>query len=700
MIIHTGRARWAAVAVVAFAALPLLGLIGPFAAAARAATPTVVSLTFDDSDLDQYTNALPALESHGMHGTFYTITGYVGVNSGYLTLPDLRAIYNAGNEIAGHTVLHPYLAQLSTDEATREICDSRDTLLSWGFPVTDFAYPYSNYNSTVEGIVQQCGYNSGRLDENLKSPLDCGTCDVTDSIPPPDPYAIKTPDSVQSNWTLSELENQVTMAENSGGWLPIVFHHICENSCDQYSISPENFNAFLSWLQTQNVSVETVSQVIGGSVQAPVTAPTVPPAPPGTNAAPNPSLETADPNNPGFPSCWVANTSAGATASYAETSSAHTGSVAETVSVSAISGGGAQLVIKQDLGQCAPSAVAGDSYQLSAWYNSTTPARFALWYRDANGGWHYWMQSPQFAAASSWTQATWATPAVPTGATALSFGMRLTAVGSLTTDDYSLMDSGGGPSNPTVSLTGPSAGSTLSGQVTFSANATSPVGISEVYYLVNGAVVATSTSPPYTATWDSSTVGDGPVTITARATDTGGNQSTSSGVQATISNAASRGGNMLANASLENLTGSGSTPDCWQQGGTGTNTYTWTRTSNAHTGNWAENVTITAYTNGDRKLVTSQQANACAPRVNAGSTYNLGGWYESNQPIHIMAYYLNSSGNWVYWTQSPAFPASSNWAWANWTTPAVPAGATALSFGLNIAAVGSLTTDDYSMTAN
>jgi peptidoglycan/xylan/chitin deacetylase (PgdA/CDA1 family) len=699
--IHTRRLTGAAIFTLAFATILLLGMLGPFAAAARAATPpTVVSLTFDDSVLDQYTNALPALQSHNMHGTFYVLPGYIGINSGYMTLPDVQAVYNAGNEIAGHTVLHPFLTQVGTDEATREICQSRNTLLNWGFPVTNFAYPYSDYNSTVEGIVQQCGYNSGRLDENLKGPFSCGDCDITDPIPPADLYAINTPDSVQSNWTLSDLESTVTGAETTGGWLPITFHHICDNNCDSYSISTANFSAFLSWLQTQNVSVKTVAQVVGGSLHSAVSAPQVPPAAPGTNGVVNPSLETADQNNAGFPDCWVKSTGAGTTASYAETSSAHTGSAAETVTVSSFSSGDAKLIVKQDLGQCAPSAVAGDSYQASGWYQSTTPTRFVFWYRDANGGWHYWTQSPQFAASSSWTQATWGTPAVPSGATALSFGMNIAAVGTLTTDDYSLMDSGGPPSTPVVSVTGPSAGTTMTGQVTLSANATSPVGISRVDYLVNGAVVATSTSSPYTATWDSSTVGDGPVTVTARATDTGGNQTTSSGVSATVSNAASRGGNMLANASLETNTGSGSTPDCWQQGGTGTNTFTWARTSTAHSGSWGENVTITAYTSGDRKLVTSQQANACSPRVNPGSTYNVGGWYQSNQTAHIVLYYQNSSGSWVYWTQSPAFAASSSWAHATWTTPAVPAGATALSFGINIAAVGSITTDDYTMTGN
>jgi len=677
--------------------------IGTQASPARAASPSaVISLTFDDGVEDQYTNALPILQQYGMHGTFYIISGYVGVNSAYMTLPQVQAIYNAGNEIAGHTVLHPYLTQLTTDEATREICQGRNTLLNWGFPVTNFAYPYSDYNSAVEGIVQQCGFNSGRLDEDLKGPFSCGDCDPAESIPPADPYAIRTPDSVQTNWTLASLKSVVTQAEKAGGWMPLVFHHVCDNNCDLYSVSTSTFSAFLAWLQTQNVSVQTVNQVMGGSVQPPVSAPQAQPAPPGTNAVANPSLETADPNNAGFPYCWVKSTSGTNNATYSATGNAHTGSTAETVTISSFTSGDAKLITKQDLGECAPSAVTGDSYVASGWYQSTLPTRFVLWYRDSNGGWHYWTQSPQFLASSSWAQAVWSTPAVPSGATALSFGMNIAGAGTLTTDDYSLVDSGSGPTAPSVSLASPSAGSTLTGQATFSANASSSVGISRVDYLVNGAVVATSTAgPSFSATWDSSTVGDGPVTITARATDVGGSQATSSGVTATVSNAASRGGNMLANASVENYSSGTSVPDCWQQtGASGTNTFAWTKTSTAHSGNWAQNVTITSYTSGDRKLVTSQQANACSPRVTPGHTYNLGAWYQSNQPTHVVAYYQNASGNWVYWTQSPAMAASSSWAQAGWTTPAVPAGATAVSFGLNLAAAGSLTTDDYSMTAN
>jgi peptidoglycan/xylan/chitin deacetylase (PgdA/CDA1 family)/archaellum component FlaF (FlaF/FlaG flagellin family) len=696
-----GRMAFLPVLAAASAALVLLGIAGPGTPARAATTHTIVSLTFDDSDEDQYTNALPALESHGMHGTFYAITGYVGVNSGYLTVPQLQAMYNAGNEIGGHTVLHPNLTQVSNAEATREICDSRDTLLGWGFPVTDFAYPYSAYNSTTETILKQCGYNSGREDGDITSPYGCVSgCPLAETIPPADPYGIRAPQSIQDNWTLPQIEGLVTQAEdNGGGWSVLVFHHICDNACDAYSVTPENFNALLTWLQTQNVSVETVAQVIGGPVQPAVTAPTVPPAPPGSNGVTNPSLETADPNNPGTPYCWQTTTGAGDTASFAETSAAHTGSVAETVTMSSYTGGDAALISTHDLGQCAPSVVAGDAYLVSAWYQSSTPTRFVFWYRDANGAWHSWTQSPQYGAASSWTQANWVTPAVPAGATALSFGLSIAAVGTLTTDDYSLMDSGGPPTPPTVSLTGPAAGATLSGTVTFTATASSAVGIAQVSFLVDGVVVATSTTSPYTATWNSATVGDGPVTVTAQATDAAGNKATTAGQAGTVSNAAGRGGNLLANGTLQANTGGGSTPDCWHESSTGTNTPAWSYTTSGPNGGNAENVTISSYTSGSAQLVSTQNASACSPRVTPGGTYTLGAWYESNQPTHILAYYQNSSGSWVYWTESPAFAASAAGAQAAWTTPAVPSGATALSFGLSLAAAGSLTTTNYTMTA-
>jgi hypothetical protein len=45
-------------------------------------------------------------------------------------------------------------------------------------------------------------------------------------------------------------------------------------------------------------------------------------------------------------------------------------------------------------------------------------------------------------------------------------------------------------------------------------------------------------------------------------------------------------------------------------------------------------------------------------------------------------------------------PASDTYATATWTSPAVPAGTHAVTFGLTLDSVGEVTTDNYSMIAS
>jgi subtilisin family serine protease len=100
---------------------------------------------------------------------------------------------------------------------------------------------------------------------------------------------------------------------------------------------------------------------------------------------------------------------------------------------------------------------------------------------------------------------------------------------------------GGGPADttpPSATLTAPSAGATLTGTVTLSASAGDNVAVAQVQFLVDGNVVATDTTAPYSASWNSASVANGSHSFAARATDTSGNTTTSAAVGATTSNAA------------------------------------------------------------------------------------------------------------------------------------------------------------------
>jgi hypothetical protein len=92
---------------------------------------------------------------------------------------------------------------------------------------------------------------------------------------------------------------------------------------------------------------------------------------------------------------------------------------------------------------------------------------------------------------------------------------------------------------PTVSITAPPAGSTVSGAVALSAAASDNVGVVGVQFKVDGANVGTEdTTAPYDTLWDSTTVANGPHTLTALARDAAGNTATSSGIAITVSNVA------------------------------------------------------------------------------------------------------------------------------------------------------------------
>jgi hypothetical protein len=144
---------------------------------------------------------------------------------------------------------------------------------------------------------------------------------------------------------------------------------------------------------------------------------------------------------------------------------------------------------------------------------------------------------------------------------------------------------------------------------------------------------------------------------------------------------------------------SGTVPTCFQVGSAGTNSATWTRTTDAHSGTYAQRVDITSYTTGDRKLVQKQDSSTCAPAVSAGRRYATSVWYKGSWSgsayAAIVTFYRDAAGTWRYWETGPAVSASATWAQASFTTAAVPAGATALSFGLALVGAGALTTDDY-----
>ena len=124
---------------------------------------------------------------------------------------------------------------------------------------------------------------------------------------------------------------------------------------------------------------------------------------------------------------------------------------------------------------------------------------------------------------------------------------------------YGRIDLGSTPPSltpPSVSISAPANGATVSGTVTVTATATDSAGIASVTLLEGTTVLATLTSSPYTTSWDTTQVANGNVTLTAEATDSIGNMATSAPVTVTVNN------NAQATVTLTQLEQNIFTPIC------------------------------------------------------------------------------------------------------------------------------------------
>ncbi|WP_246166944.1 Ig-like domain-containing protein [Oryzomonas japonica] len=87
---------------------------------------------------------------------------------------------------------------------------------------------------------------------------------------------------------------------------------------------------------------------------------------------------------------------------------------------------------------------------------------------------------------------------------------------------------------PTVSLSSPTASTTVSGTVSVNASASDNVGVTKVEFYVNGVLKATDTATPYVYSWNTAGLASGSYTLQAKAYDAAGNVGQSGVVSVTV----------------------------------------------------------------------------------------------------------------------------------------------------------------------
>ena len=129
-----------------------------------------IVITFDDGYRDFYENALPSLEANGFQSTVFLVANQIGgtnawdveigdVSENLMSRSEILDAKKRGTQFGSHTLDHVDLADVSLEEAERQISVSKLKLAEVvGSEIQTFCYPYGRKTPEVMNLVQRSGY--------------------------------------------------------------------------------------------------------------------------------------------------------------------------------------------------------------------------------------------------------------------------------------------------------------------------------------------------------------------------------------------------------------------------------------------------------------------------------------------------------------------------------------------------------------
>lgn len=125
----------------------------------RVAKRPDVAISFDDGNVSDIEQALPALRERGLRGTFFVVAGRLG-EPHFLDEGHVRSLVEAGMEIGCHGMRHRPWRGLDGHALREELVEAKAILETVaGRPVTRAACPFGSYDRRVLDRLRRSGYH-------------------------------------------------------------------------------------------------------------------------------------------------------------------------------------------------------------------------------------------------------------------------------------------------------------------------------------------------------------------------------------------------------------------------------------------------------------------------------------------------------------------------------------------------------------
>ncbi len=117
-----------------------------------------IMLTFDDTDLDQYTVAAPEMKKYGFKGVFFVMTVSIG-RPNYMSKEQIKSLSDAGHLIGSHTWDHHNVKKYQGQDWVTQIDKPTKKLEEiTGKKIKYFAYPFGLWNVQAIPELKKRGF--------------------------------------------------------------------------------------------------------------------------------------------------------------------------------------------------------------------------------------------------------------------------------------------------------------------------------------------------------------------------------------------------------------------------------------------------------------------------------------------------------------------------------------------------------------